>query len=59
MESQGQKLKGIRLDSGDLAYLARRSREMLDEAGLDYVKISVSNQLDEHLSKVYWTRRHQ
>ena len=51
MESRGHKLKGIRLDSGDLAYLARRSRKMLDEAGLDYVKISVSNQLDEHLIK--------
>ncbi|WP_029036782.1 nicotinate phosphoribosyltransferase [Salinimicrobium xinjiangense] len=51
MESRGEKLKGIRLDSGDLAYLSRRSREMLDEAGLDYVKIAVSNQLDEHLIK--------
>lgn len=51
MESRGQKLKGIRLDSGDLAYLARRSRKMLDDAGLDYVKISASNQLDEHLIK--------
>ena len=51
MESRGERLKGIRLDSGDLAYLARRSRKMLDDAGLDYVKISVSNQLDEHLIK--------
>ncbi len=51
MESRGQKLKGIRLDSGDLAYLARKSREMLDKAGLDYVKISASNQLDEHVIK--------
>ncbi len=51
MEEKGQRLKGIRLDSGDLAYLARKSREMLDEAGLDYVKIAVSNQLDEHLIK--------
>ncbi|NJW54131.1 nicotinate phosphoribosyltransferase [Salinimicrobium oceani] len=51
MESRGERLKGIRLDSGDLAYLARRSREKLDAAGLDYVKISVSNQLDEHLIK--------
>ncbi|MGI0107282.1 nicotinate phosphoribosyltransferase [Salinimicrobium sp. WS361] len=51
MESRGEKLKGIRLDSGDLAYLSRKSREMLDKAGLDYVKISVSNQLDEHLIK--------
>jgi nicotinate phosphoribosyltransferase len=51
MESRGHKLKGIRLDSGDLAYLARRSKQMLDDAGLHYVKISVSNQLDEHLIK--------
>jgi nicotinate phosphoribosyltransferase len=38
---------GIRLDSGDLAYLSRRARTMLDEAGLNYVKIIASNQLDE------------
>lgn len=49
MEKRGHKLQGIRLDSGDLAYLARKSREMLDKAGLDYVKIAASNQLDEHL----------
>ena len=47
MEARGQRLNGIRLDSGDLAYLAKQSRQMLDEAGLDYVKISASNQLDE------------
>ena len=51
MEEKGRRLKGIRLDSGDLAYLARKSREMLDKAGLNYVKIAVSNQLDEHLIK--------
>lgn len=51
MEEKGYRLNGIRLDSGDLAYLARKSREMLDEAGLEYVKIAVSNQLDEHLIK--------
>jgi len=51
MEEQGYKLKGIRLDSGDLAYFSRKSREMLDEAGLDYVKIAASNQLDERLIK--------
>ncbi|WP_029034915.1 nicotinate phosphoribosyltransferase [Salinimicrobium terrae] len=51
MEKRGDKLKGIRLDSGDLAYLARKSRELLDNAGLDYVKISASNQLDEHVIK--------
>ena len=51
LEEKGHKLVGIRLDSGDLAYFARKSREMLDEAGLEYVKIAVSNQLDEHLIK--------
>lgn len=49
MEKKGEKLKGVRLDSGDLAYFSRKSREMLDEAGLHYVKIAASNQLDEHL----------
>lgn len=49
MEKKGHRLKGIRLDSGDLAYLARKSREMLNESGLEYVKIAASNQLDEHL----------
>ncbi|MFW5832447.1 MAG: nicotinate phosphoribosyltransferase [Prolixibacteraceae bacterium] len=51
MEKRGEKLKGIRLDSGDLAYLAKKSRQMLDDAGLDYVKIAASNQLDEHVIK--------
>ena len=49
MEKKGQKLKGIRLDSGDLAWLAKKSRSMLDEAGLSYVKIAASNQLDENV----------
>ncbi len=51
MEESGHRLSGIRLDSGDLAYLAKKSREMLDKAGLNYVKIAVSNQLDEHIIK--------
>ncbi|NCT17158.1 MAG: nicotinate phosphoribosyltransferase [Flavobacteriaceae bacterium CG_4_8_14_3_um_filter_34_10] len=51
MESKGQKLKGIRLDSGDLAYLAKQARKMLDEASLQYVQIAVSNQLDEYVIK--------
>jgi nicotinate phosphoribosyltransferase len=51
MEERGQKLKGIRLDSGDLAWLAKESRKMLDDAGFDYVKIAASNQLDEHVIK--------
>lgn len=37
----------IRLDSGDLAYLTRKARKMLDDAGLPFCKIVVSNSLDE------------
>ena len=40
---------GIRLDSGDLAYLTRKARQMLDEAGWPECQISVSNSLDERL----------
>ena len=39
----------IRIDSGDLAYLSRRARKMLDEAGLEGIKIIASNSLDEYL----------
>ncbi|MEA2041208.1 MAG: nicotinate phosphoribosyltransferase [Bacteroidota bacterium] len=51
MEKHGNRLTGIRLDSGDLAYLSKEARKMLDNAGLGYVKIAASNQLDEHLIK--------
>lgn len=51
LEEKGHQMKGIRLDSGDLAYFSRKARAQLDEAGLDYVKIAVSNQLDERLIK--------
>ena len=40
---------GIRLDSGDLAYLTKKARIMLDEAGLLDAKISASGDLDEYL----------
>ena len=40
---------GIRLDSGDLAYLSRKARKMLDEAGLTECKIFASNALDEYI----------
>ncbi len=49
MEERGERLWGIRLDSGDLAYLAKKTRRMLDDAGLPYVKIVASNQLNEHV----------
>ncbi|WP_289022377.1 nicotinate phosphoribosyltransferase [uncultured Salegentibacter sp.] len=51
MEARGEKLMAIRLDSGDLAYFSKQSRKMLDAAGLDYVKIAASNQLDENVIK--------
>lgn len=51
MQAKGQKLKGIRLDSGDLAYLSKKSRQVLDDAGFKDVKIFASNQLDEFVIK--------
>ncbi len=45
---------GIRLDSGDLAYLTRKARQMLDEAGWESCKITVSNSLDEYLIRDLW-----
>ncbi|MFD2170114.1 nicotinate phosphoribosyltransferase [Tumebacillus lipolyticus] len=48
MEARGRRMSAIRLDSGDLAYQSIKAREMLDRAGLDYVKIVASSDLDEH-----------
>ena len=45
----GKKLKGSRLDSGDIAYLSKKARMMLDVAGLVDTKITASNSLDEYL----------
>lgn len=47
LEPMGKRLKGIRIDSGDLAYLTKRARKMLDKAGLEDCKIVISNSLDE------------
>ena len=47
MEAKGQRLAGVRLDSGDLIGLSREVRRILDEAGLAYVKIFASGGLDE------------
>ncbi len=52
MKEKGVELKkgyGIRLDSGDLAYLSKKARKMLDEAGFEDAVISASNDLDEYL----------
>ena len=48
MAQRGEKLAGIRIDSGDLAWLAKAARKRLDAAGLTDVKIVLSNDLDEH-----------
>ena len=49
LEPLGVTKCGIRLDSGDLTYLSRKAREMLDEAGLTGCKIVASNALDEYI----------
>ncbi len=49
METRGQKLKAVHLDSGDLALLSKKVRAILDGANLNYVQIIASSQLDEHL----------
>ena len=48
MEKDGERLAAIRIDSGDLAKLSKETRAAFDAAGLGYVKISVSNDLDEY-----------
>lgn len=45
----GIKDGGIRLDSGDIAYLSKKARKMLDDAGLTHCRIIASNALDEYL----------
>ena len=47
LKAQGHKPKGIRLDSGDLAYLSKKARKMMDEAGFPEAMICVSGDLDE------------
>lgn len=48
MEARGERLSAVRIDSGDLTWESRRVRKMLDDAGLDYVGIVLSNDLDEY-----------
>jgi nicotinate phosphoribosyltransferase len=51
LREKGYELAGIRLDSGDLAYLSIEARKMLDEAGFQETSIAASNDLDEYLIK--------
>ncbi len=48
LEPMGKRLKGIRIDSGDLAYLSKKARKLLDDAGLSDAIIVMSNSLDEY-----------
>ena len=47
MELQGHRLRAVRLDSGNLIDLSRQVRQILDQAGLDYVEVFASGSLDE------------
>jgi len=49
LEPMGERMSGIRIDSGDLTYLTQEARRMLDEAGMTDCRITVSNALDEYL----------
>ncbi|MCR5537573.1 MAG: nicotinate phosphoribosyltransferase [Succinivibrio sp.] len=48
LEPMGERLKGVRIDSGDLAYLSKKIRKVLDAEGLEDCKIIASNSLDEY-----------
>lgn len=47
--SRGFRPKGVRIDSGDITYLSKKARKMLDEAGFEDCKICASNSLDEYI----------
>ncbi len=49
LEAAGHKPAGIRIDSGDITYLSKKARKMLDEAGFTEAKICISNSLDEYI----------
>ncbi len=49
LEPMGKRLKGVRIDSGDLAYFSKKIRRQLDEEGLTDCQVVVSNSVDEYL----------
>lgn len=49
LEPMGKRLKAVRLDSGDIAYLSKQTREILDKNRYNDVKIMVSNSMDEFI----------
>lgn len=48
LHPKGKRLKGVRIDSGDLAYLSKKCRKILDREGMEDCKIIASNSLDEY-----------
>lgn len=57
LEPNGYRLKGVRIDSGDMAYLSKKIRKKLDDAGMEDCGIVVSNSLDEYLIESLLTRQ--
>lgn len=49
LQPMGKRIAGVRIDSGDITYLSKRVRHMLNEAGLSDCKILASNSLDEYI----------
>lgn len=49
LKPMGKRPKGIRIDSGDITYLTKKARKLLDEAGYPDAKITISNSLDEYI----------
>ncbi len=49
LKKSGHDVIGVRLDSGDLAYLSKEARKILDDQGLEQVRILASNELDENI----------
>lgn len=49
LEPNGYRMQGVRIDSGDMAYLSKKIRKALDDAGMQDCNIVVSNSLDEYL----------
>ena len=49
LKPMGVRPKGVRIDSGDITYLTKKTRKMLDDAGYSDVKIVISNSLDEYI----------
>jgi nicotinate phosphoribosyltransferase len=49
LRENGAELLGVRLDSGDLAWLSKEARRLLDEAGFPHARVLATNELDEHV----------